>query len=155
MPELPDISAYITALQARIMGQTLEHVRLGSVFLLRSVDPPISATHGRTVREVRRVGKQIAIGVDGGLWLVLHLMIAGRLHWKATAPKLGGRNILVAFEFDNGWLWLTEAGTQRRAALRVVDGEAGLQTLNAGGLEPLDASLDAFTAALRSENHTL
>ena len=108
----------------------------------------------RTVREVRRVGKQIAIGVEGGLWLVLHLMIAGRLHWKTTAPKLGGRNILAAFEFDNGWLWLTEAGTQRRAALRVVDGEAGLQSLSAGGIEPLDASLAAFSAALRvRESH--
>jgi len=107
------------------------------------------------VGEVRRLGKQIAIGVEGGLWLVLHLMIAGRLHWKTSAPKLGGRNILVAFEFDNGWLWLTEAGTQRRAALRVVEGEAGLASLNAGGIEPLDASLDAFSAALRSSNHTL
>ena len=155
MPELPDVSVYVEALQARVVGHQLVRAMVKSPFLLRSTAPPISATFGRTVREVRRVGKQIAIGVDGGLWLVLHLMIAGRLHWKATAPKLGGRNILVAFEFDNGWLWLTEAGTQRRAALRVVDGEAGLQALNAGGIEPLDASLDAFTAALRSENHTL
>ena len=155
MPELPDVSVYVEALQARVVGHQLVRAMVKSPFLLRSTAPPISATYGRTVHEVRRVGKQIAIGVDGGLWLVLHLMIAGRLHWKATAPKLGGRNILVAFEFDNGWLWLTEAGTQRRAALRVVDGDAGLQALNAGGLEPLDASLDAFTAALRSENHTL
>ena len=155
MPELPDVSVYVEALQARVVGQQLIRATVKSPFLLRSTAPPISATFGRTVREVRRVGKQIAIGVDGGLWLVLHLMIAGRLHWKAQAPKLGGRNILVTFEFDNGWLWLTEAGTQRRAALRVVDGEAGLQALNAGGIEPLDASLDAFTAALRSENHTL
>jgi formamidopyrimidine-DNA glycosylase len=101
------------------------------------------------------VGKQIAIGLEGDLWLVLHLMIAGRLHWKTSAPKLGSRNILVAFEFDNGWLWLTEAGTQRRAALRVVEGEAGLQSLNAGGIEPLDTSLDAFASALRASNHTL
>jgi len=155
MPELPDVSVYVEALQARVVGHQLIRAMVKSPFLLRSTAPPIGATFGRTVREVRRVGKQIAIGVDGGTWLVLHLMIAGRLHWKATAPKLGGRNILVAFEFDNGWLWLTEAGTQRRAALRVVDGEAGLQALNAGGIEPLDASLDAFTAALRSENHTL
>jgi formamidopyrimidine-DNA glycosylase len=101
------------------------------------------------------VGKQIAIGVEGGLWLVLHLKIAGRLHWKTSAPKLGSRNILLAFEFDSGWLWLTEAGTQRRAALHVVEGEAGLQSVNPGGIEPLDASLGAFTAAIRSSNHTL
>jgi formamidopyrimidine-DNA glycosylase len=126
-----------------------------SPFLLRSTAPPISATTGKTVREVRRLGKQIAIGVEGGLWLVLHLMIAGRLHWKTSAPKLGSRNILVAFEFDNGWMWLTEAGTQRRAALRVVEGDEGLQSLSAGGIEPLDASLDQFASALRSSNHTL
>src|SRR5271167_4269213 len=155
MPELPDVSVYVEALQARVVGHQLIRAMVKSPFLLRSTAPPISATFGRTVREVHRVGKQIAIGVDGDMWLVLHLMIAGRLHWKATAPKLGGRNILVAFEFDNGWLWLTEAGTQRRAALRVVDGEAGLQSLNAGGIEPLDATLNAFSAALRSSNHTL
>ena len=132
MPELPDVSVYVEALQARVVGHQLVRAMVKSPFLLRSTAPPISATYGRTVREIRRVGKQIAIGLEGGLWLVLHLMIAGRLHWKATAPKLGGRNILVAFEFDNGWLWLTEAGTQRRAALRVVDGDAGLQALNAG-----------------------
>src|SRR5271167_3970129 len=155
MPELPDVSVYVEALQARVVGHQLIRAMVKSPFLLRSTAPPISATFGRTVREVHRVGKQIAIGVDGDMWLVLHLMIAGRLHWKASAPKLGGRNILAAFEFDNGWLWLTEAGTQRRAALRVVEGEAGLRSLSAGGLEPLDASLDAFTAALLSSNHTL
>jgi formamidopyrimidine-DNA glycosylase len=112
---------------------------------------------GKTAREVRRLGKQICIGVDSGsdLWLVLHLMIAGRLHWKTSAPKLGGRNTLFAIEFDNGWLWLTEAGTQRRAALRLVEGDAGLDSLNAGGIEPLDASVAAFSAAIRSSNHTL
>src|SRR5271170_7850625 len=155
MPELPDVSVYVEALQARVVGHQLIRAMVKSPFLLRSTAPPISATYGRTVCEVRRVGKQIAIGVDGGLWLVLHLMIAGRLHWKATAPKLGGRNILVAFEFDNGWLWLTEAGTQRRAALRVVEGDAGLNSLGAGGIEPLDASLGGFSAALRASNHTL
>jgi len=155
MPELPDVSVYVEAVRSRVAGHKLVRTLVKSVFLLRSTTPPLSAAAGRTVREVRRVGKQIAIGLEGDLWLVLHLMIAGRLHWKTSAPKLGSRNILVAFEFDNGWLWLTEAGTQRRAALRVVEGEAGLQSLNAGGIEPLDTSLDAFASALRASNHTL
>jgi len=155
MPELPDVSVYVEAIRTRIVGHTLVKTMVKSPFLLRSTAPPIAATAGKTVREVRRLGKQIAIGVEGDLWLVLHLMIAGRLHWKPSAPKLGSRNILVAFEFDNGWMWLTEAGTQRRAALRVVEGDEGLQSLNAGGIEPLDVSLDVFAAALRSSNHTL
>jgi formamidopyrimidine-DNA glycosylase len=155
MPELPDVSVYVEAIRTRIDGHKLVRTIVKSPFLLRSTTPPITATAGKRVGEVRRLGKQIAIGVEGGLWLVIHLMIAGRLHWKSSAPKLGSRNILVAFEFDNGWLWLTEAGTQRRAALRVVEGEAGLQSLSAGGIEPLDASLDAFDSALRSSNHTL
>ena len=155
MPELPDVSVYVEAIRTRVVGHQLVRTIVKSPFLLRSTAPPISATTGKTVREVRRLGKQIAIGVEGGLWLVLHLMIAGRLHWKTSAPKLGSRNILVAFEFDNGWMWLTEAGTQRRAALRVVEGDEGLQSLSAGGIEPLDASLDQFASALRSSNHTL
>ena len=155
MPELPDVSVYVEAIRTRIDGHKLVRTIVKSPFLLRSTAPPITATAGKKVREVRRLGKQIAIGIEGGLWLVIHLMIAGRLHWKTSAPKLGSRNILVAFEFDNGWLWLTEAGTQRRAALRVVEGEAGLRSLSAGGIEPLDASLDAFATALRSSNHTL
>ncbi len=155
MPELPDVSIYVEAIRTRIDGHKLVRAIVKSPFVLRSTTPPITATAGMEVREVRRLGKQIAIGVEGDLWLVIHLMIAGRLHWKTSAPKLGSRNILVAFEFDNGWLWLTEAGTQRRAALRVVEGEAGLQSLTAGGIEPLDVSLDAFAAALRSSNHTL
>jgi formamidopyrimidine-DNA glycosylase len=155
MPELPDVNVYVEAIQERIDGHKLVRTIVKSPFLLRSTTPPVTATAGKEVREVRRLGKQIAIGVQGDLWLVIHLMIAGRLHWKTSAPKLGSRNILVAFEFDNGWLWLTEAGTQRRAALRVVEGEAGLQSLSAGGIEPLDASLDAFAAALRASNHTL
>jgi len=155
MPELPDVSVYVEAIRARIVGHELVRTLVKSPFLLRSTTPPITATAAKRVVEVRRVGKQIAIGVEDDLWLVLHLMIAGRLHWKTSAPKLGSRNILVAFEFDNGWLWLTEAGTQRRAALRVVEGQAGLESLMAGGIEPLDASLDAFAAALRSSNHTL
>jgi formamidopyrimidine-DNA glycosylase len=155
MPELPDISVYVEAIQSRVVGHKLVRTIVKSPFILRSIAPPITASAGKQVREVRRIGKQIAIGVEGGLWLVLHLMIAGRLHWKTSAPKLGSRNILVAFEFDNGWLWLTEAGTQRRAALRVVEGEAGLGSLSAGGVEPLDVSLETFGVALRSSNHTL
>src|SRR6202162_232008 len=136
MPELPDVSVYVEAIRERVAGHKLVRTIVKSPFLLRSTTPPITATAGRTVVEVRRVCKQIAIGVEGDLWLVLHLMIAGRLHWKTSAPKLGSRNILVAFEFDNGWLWLTEAGTQRRAALRIVEGQAGLQSLMAGGIGP-------------------
>src|SRR5579872_5057654 len=155
MPELPDIAAYITALEARIVGQRLERVRLGSPFLLRSVQPPLGSVDGRVVEGLRRVGKQIAIGVEGDLWLVLHLKIAGRLHWKKTAPKLGTRNLLAVFVFDSGTLSLTEAGSERRAGLHVVAGEAGLQSLDAGGIEPLDADVGQFAAALRLENHTL
>jgi formamidopyrimidine-DNA glycosylase len=155
MPELPDVTVYVEALRSRVVGHTLTRALVRSPFLLRSADPPLRAIEGRTVRDVHRLGKQIAIGVAGDFWLVLHLKIAGRLHWNDFAPKLAGRNILAAFEFDNGWLWLTEAGTQRRASLHVVEGEAGLQSLDAGGIEPLDASLAAFCTALRSANHTL
>lgn len=155
MPELPDITVYVEALRERICGRRLIRASVRSPFLLRSADPPLGAASGKTVREVRRLGKRIAIGLDGDLWLVLHLMIAGRLHWDTTAPKAKGRNVLAVFEFDSGWLWLTEAGTQHRAALHLVAGEAALTALSAGGLEPLDASPAEFTAALRSENHTL
>ena len=126
MPELPDISAYLTALESRIIGQPIEHVRLASPFLLRTVDPPISAVEGKKVRELRRIGKRIAIGVERDLWLVLHLMIAGRLHWRARDAKLGGRNYLAAFDFPNGSLVLTEAGAKRRASLHVIKGEENL-----------------------------
>ncbi|HEY6420803.1 MAG TPA: DNA-formamidopyrimidine glycosylase family protein [Candidatus Binataceae bacterium] len=155
MPELPDVTVYVEAIRTRVIGHQLVRAIIRSPFLLRSTDPPLSATQGMTVHDVRRLGKQIAIGVASDLWLVIHLKIAGRLHWSTTAPKLGGRNTLAAFEFDNGWLWLTEAGTQHRASLHVVAGEAGLQSLSAGGIEPLDASVAEFTAALRSSNHTL
>jgi formamidopyrimidine-DNA glycosylase len=155
MPELPDVTVYVEAMRTRILGRRLIRAVVKSLFLLRTADPPLSATQGRAVRDVRRLGKQIAIGVEGGLWLVLHLKIAGRLHWNASAPKLGSRNLLATFEFDSGWLWLTEAGTQRRASLHVVEGEARVQSLSAGGVEPLDISLDAFTTALRTANHTL
>jgi len=155
VPELPDVTNYVEALRTRMLDHKLVQALIKSPFLLRSAEPPIAATYGKAVREVRRVGKRIAIGVEGNLWLVLHLMIAGRLHWDSSKPKLGSRNNLAVFEFDNGWLWLTEAGTQRRASLTVVEGEAGLAGLSAGGIEPLDATLSAFTAALREENHTL
>jgi formamidopyrimidine-DNA glycosylase len=155
MPELPDVTVYVEALRTRIIGHRLIRAIVKSPFLMRSVDPPLSATFGKQVHQVRRLGKQIAIGIDNDLWIVLHLKIAGRLHWNTVAPKLGSRNILAAFEFDSGWMWLTEAGTQRRASLHVVEGEAGLQSLSAGGIEPLDISLEEFSGALRSANHTL
>ncbi|MGC1676846.1 MAG: DNA-formamidopyrimidine glycosylase family protein [Candidatus Binataceae bacterium] len=155
MPELPDITVYVEALRDRTRGHVLIRALVRSPFLLRTADPPLSAVYGKTVREVRRLGKRIAIGLTGDVWLVLHLMIAGRLHWDTAAPKAKGRNVLATFEFDSGWLWLTEAGTQRRASLHIAAGEAGLAALAAGGLEPLEASLDRFAAALRNENHTL
>jgi formamidopyrimidine-DNA glycosylase len=155
MPELPDITAYISALEARILGQTLDHVRLASVFVLRTVDPPVSAAEGKTVRGLRRVGKRIAIGVDGDIWLVLHLMIAGRLHWKATGAKLAGKNALLAFDFANGSLVLTEAGSKRRASLYVVRGATGLEAMNPGGVEIFETNLEGFRAALSIENRTL
>jgi formamidopyrimidine-DNA glycosylase len=155
MPELPDVTVYIEALNARILAHELKRVLVKGPFLLRSVTPSLSETFGKKVREIRRIGKQIAVGLDGQLYLVLHLMIAGRLHWKTSSVKLGGKNALATFQFDNGTLLLTEAGTQRRAALRVVAGEEGLTALGAGGIEPLDSDRSAFSAALGSENHTL
>ena len=155
MPELPDVTVYIEALSTRIVGHELKRVLVKGPFLLRSVTPSLSETFGRKVREIRRLGKQIAVGLDGQVYMVLHLMIAGRLHWKTSSVKLGGKNALATFQFDHGTLLLTEAGTQRRAALRVVAGEEGLKALDAGGIEPLDADRSAFSAALRSENHTL
>ena len=155
MPELPDIAAYIHALEARVLGQPLQQVRLASVFLLRTVDPPLAATEGRTVTALRRVGKRIAIGVEGDLWLVLHLMIAGRLHWKGPQAKLAGRNALAAFDFATGSLTLTEAGSKRRASLHVVRGEQGLYTIDPGGIEVFVTDLAGFRTALTAENRTL
>ncbi len=155
MPELPDISAYIGALEPRILGQPLEHVRLASVFLLRTADPPLTAVEGLVVRELRRIGKRIALGFDGELWLVLHLMIAGRLHWRPPAAKLAGRNALAAFDFPNGSLVLTEAGTKRRASLHVVRGEAELEAMDPGGINVFSIDLNAFRQALTVENRTL
>ena len=155
MPELPDIAAYITALETRVLGQKLERARLGNPFLLRSVTPPLSMVEGRTVEELRRIGKRIAFGVEGDLWLVLHLMIAGRLHWKKRDVKLGGRQNLAAFDFPNGSLLLTEAGSKHRASLHVVKSEQELNSFDAGGIDVLTADLDQFRTALTQENHTL
>jgi formamidopyrimidine-DNA glycosylase len=155
MPELPDITAYISALEPRIVGQKLEQVRVASAFLLRTVQPPLASAEGRTIRELRRIGKRIAIGVEGDVWLVLHLMIAGRLHWRAPGAKLAGRNSLAAFDFPNGSLVLTEAGTKRRASLHVLRGEEGLRSIDPGGVEIFACDLDAFRAALMAENRTL
>jgi len=154
MPELPDITAYITALEPRIVGQKLEHIRIASAFLLRTAQPPLASAEGHTVRALRRVGKRIAIGLDNDIWLVLHLMIAGRLHWRAPA-KLAGRQTLAAFDFPDRSLVLTEAGAKRRASLHVLSGEESLRSLDAGGIDVLSADLDSFRAALTSENHTL
>jgi formamidopyrimidine-DNA glycosylase len=155
MPELPDISAYLNALQARIVGQPLQQVRLNSPFLLRTAVPPISAAVGHQVRELRRIGKRVALGLNNDVWLVLHLMIAGRLHWRGSGAKLAGRNSLAAFDFPNGSLVLTEAGTKRRASLHVVQGEEALRSLDPGGIEVLDSDLEAFIAAMTAENRTL
>jgi formamidopyrimidine-DNA glycosylase len=155
MPELPDVAAYISALEPRIIGQPLERVRVASIFLVRTADPPLASVEGRIVRELRRVGKRIAIGVDGDLWLVLHLMIAGRLHWRPAAAKLAGRNALAAFDFPNGTLVLTEAGTKRRASLHVLRGAAALEPIDPGGIEVLSSDLNAFRHALTIENRTL
>jgi formamidopyrimidine-DNA glycosylase len=155
VPELPDILAYIDALEPHILGQKLEKVRIGSPFLLRTVQPTVADVEGHTVRELRRVGKRIAIGVDGDLWLVLHLMIAGRLHWRPKNAKIGGRQNLAAFDFPEGSLTLTEAGTKRRASLHIVAGEKGLESVDPGGIDVLSADLEAFRAALAAENHTL
>ena len=155
MPELPDIAAYITALEPRVLGLPLERVRLASPFLLRTTTPALSEVEGKVVRELRRVGKRIAIGLEGELWLVLHLMIAGRLHWKPAHAALKGRQNLAAFDFPPGSLTLTEAGSRRRASLHVVAGEAGLLAMDPGGIDVLSADLEAFRAALTRENRTL
>src|SRR5882724_10102886 len=155
MPELPDIAAYITALEPRVVGQPLEHVRLASSFLLRTVQPPLTSADGKKVRELRRIGKRIAFGLEDDLWLILHLMIAGRLYWKPPNAKLGGRQNLAAFDFPNGSLVLTEAGSKRRASLHVASGEENLQSFDAGGIDIFAADLESFRAALTAENHTL
>lgn len=155
MPELPDIAAYISALETRILGQSLERVRIASPFLLRTVEPSIQNLQDRPVRELRRIGKRIAIGVEGDLWLALHLMIAGRLHWRPPGARLAGRNSLAAFDFTNGSLVLTEAGSKRRASLHVLSSDDGLRSVDPGGIEIFECDLDSFRAALTLENRTL
>ena len=155
MPELPDIAAYISALEPLILAQPLNHVRLISVFLLRTVDPPLASVEGKSVLALRRIGKRIAIGVEGDLWLVLHLMIAGRLHWRPPQAKLAGRNALAAFDFPTGSLVLTEAGSKRRASLHLVRGDQTLRDLDPGGVEVFSTDLAGFLAALTAENRTL
>lgn len=154
MPELPDVTLYVEALSERIVGHRLISAVVRGPFLLRSLEP-IESTFGKIVRDVYRIGKRIVIGFEGDLFLVFHLMIAGRLHWKKARPSMGGRNFLALFEFDSGFLTLTEAGSRHRASLHVIQGEEELAKLNPGGLEVLGSDLAAFTNALQSENHTL
>ena len=155
MPELPDIAIYVKALERRTIGQALNQVRISSPFLLRTVAPPLSSIEGKKVQALRRLGKRIAFGFESELWLVIHLMIAGRLHWHEPDARLPGKRALATFRFSNGSLVLTEAGTKKRASLHVVQGEEALRTLAPGGLEVLDASLQSFSAALTRHNHTL
>jgi formamidopyrimidine-DNA glycosylase len=155
MPELPDIAAYISALEPRITAQPMERARLASPFLLRTAQPPISAVEGRLVTQLRRIGKRIAIGVEGDLWVVFHLMIAGRLHWRPRGAPLKGRNSLAAFDFPDGSLVLTEAGTKHRASLHVLTGEEGLRSVDPGGIDIFTSDLNSFRAALTAENRTL
>lgn len=157
VPELPDIAAYISALEPRVAGQPLKRIRLASAFLLRTAQPPLSSVDGRVVRELRRIGKRIIFGLEDDIWVALHLMIAGRLHWKPAGVKLAGRQNLAAFDFPNGSLILTEVGSKRRASLHLFKGESGLAALDAGGIDVFDSSTDLneFRAALSAENHTL
>ena len=155
MPELPDIAAYLSALQPRLVGQPLQRARLASAFLLRTAQPPLSTAEGNLVRELRRIGKRIAIGLENDLWLVLHLMIAGRLHWRAAGAKLAGRQSLAAFDFPNGSLVLTEAGAKHRASLYVLRGEEALRSVDPGGIDVLSSDFNSFRAVLTAENHTI
>src|SRR5438105_7764179 len=155
MPELPDIAAYISALEPRIVGEPIQQIRLASPFLLRTAQPPLKEVEGQVVRELRRIGKRIAFGLEGDLWLVLHLMIAGRLHWRPPNAKLAGRQNLAAFDFPKGSLVLTEAGTKRRASLHLFLGEENLRSIDPGGIDVFSSDLNAFRAALTAENRTL
>jgi formamidopyrimidine-DNA glycosylase len=155
MPELPDILAYLRALEARILAQPIQQIRVTSPFLLRTAEPSIQEVEGRVVRELRRIGKRIAIGVEGDLWLVLHLMIAGRLHWREAGAKLGGRQNLAAFDFPHGSLVITEAGSKHRASLHLVRGEEALDSLDPGGIDVFAGDVACFRDALSRENRTL
>ena len=155
MPELPDITVYIEALERRIGGHVLERVQIAGPFLLRTAAPPIDAVHEHKVIGLRRIGKRIAIGFDNDIWLVFHLMIAGRLHWNNKRKVADGRRTLAALDFDSGTLTLTEAGARKRASLHVIEGQAALQNLDPGGINVMAATRDDFSAALTRENHTL
>jgi formamidopyrimidine-DNA glycosylase len=155
MPELPDITVYIESLQSRIVGQPVERIRIATPFLLRSVDPPISEAENKRVLGLRRIGKQIVWELEGELFLVFHLMIAGRFHWKQRGSKVGGKVALAALDFPDGTLLITEASSKKRASLHLVKGRSSLAQFNRGGLEVMEASLEQFRAALLKENHTL
>ena len=155
MPELPDVTVYVELIAAKTIGRKIERVRIASPFVVRSVDPPVRNVEGKTVREIRRIGKRIAIGLDDDLWIVIHLMIAGRFRWLKPGAKIPGRLGLAAFDFENGTLVLTEAGTQRRASITVVRGEGSLADIDRGGVEPLEVDEKTFAEQLARENHTL
>jgi formamidopyrimidine-DNA glycosylase len=155
VPELPDVTVYAELIAAKTIGRKIERARVTNPFVVRSVDPPIRDVEGKTVREIRRIGKRIAIGLDDDLWIVIHLMIAGRFRWLKPGAKIPGRLSLAAFDFDNGTLLLTEAGTQRRASITVVRGEASLAEIDRGGVEPLETDEKNFGEQLMKENHTL
>ncbi len=155
MPELPDIVVYIEAIERRTVGQTLVGTRVSNPFLVRTADPPLSAAVGKTVMSLRRIGKRIAIGLDDDLWLVFHLMIAGRLHWREGSATVSAKGTIGAFHFTSGTLTLTEAGSKRRASLHVVQGESALANMDPGGIDVLSVDLQTFTSAIRSGNHTL
>jgi formamidopyrimidine-DNA glycosylase len=155
MPELPDITVYIEALEKRVLGERLQRLRVNSPFLIRTLEPPAEAFAGKTVRQLRRLGKRIAIGLDDQLWIVLHLMIAGRLHWKEAGAKLAGKYNLAAFDFSTGTLVLTEAGSKRRAALHLVQGDDALAGHDPGGIDVFSATPEEFGSVLRRQNHTL
>jgi len=155
LPELPDVTVYVECVAAKVLGRRIERLRIASPFVVRSVDPPIYETEGKTVRDVRRIGKRIAIGLDEDLWIVIHLMIAGRFRWLKPGAKIPGRLGLAAFDFENGTLVLTEAGTQKRASITLGRGEDALAEIDRGGIEPLEVDESAFAERLTSENHTL
>jgi formamidopyrimidine-DNA glycosylase len=155
MPELPDVTVYCEALESRLAGRKLVNVKLASPFVLRSYDPPLDATFGKSVRGVRRIGKRIVLELEDGLFMVIHLMIAGRLHWRGPGEKKKPQGVIATFEFENGTLYFTEAGTRKRASLTVVRGEDALKGHDPGGMEPLTSSFEQFDTALRKGNHTL
>ncbi|HYF38203.1 MAG TPA: DNA-formamidopyrimidine glycosylase family protein, partial [Gemmatimonadales bacterium] len=155
MPELPDITLYLAAIEPRVLGQPLERINIRSPFVLRSVDPPVASAQGQRVIGLRRLGKRVVLELENNLFVVIHLMIAGRFRWREPGAKTGGKLVLATFEFPGGSLQLTEAGTKRRASVHLVSGEAGLDPFRRGGLEVLESDLAAFAARLTSENHTL